>query len=342
MILRTLVRLALGLLLSALATQTCDSQNGGGGVVAEVNGYKVTLAELEQKQSPKLLDVRYQYYRAQREALDQFIDDYLLEMRARQEHLSVEELLKRDLDSQIKDPSEEQLKLLYEAVQTDQPFPAVRDKIVDSIRQSRRNKARATYVKMLRSTASVRIMLAPPGAEVALDDAPTRGPRDALVRLIEFADYECPYCQKIQPELKNLQQEFGNKLMFAFKDFPLPMHPRAQKAAEAARCAAVQGKFWDFQDALFSNNKRLDIAQLKQHARALKLDAERFDQCLDSGQQAAAVQKDLAQAQRLGLTGTPSFFINGHFISGAVDYNTLREVVQQQLVEATKEQSAQK
>jgi protein-disulfide isomerase len=117
----------------------------------------------------------------------------------------------------------------------------------------------------------------------------------------------------------------------AFKDFPLPMHRHARKAAEAARCAGEQGRFWEFQDVLFDNNQRLELAQLKEYARVLKLDGVRFDQCLDAGEQAAAVERDIVQAQRLGLTGTPSLFINGHFLSGAVKYSTLREIVEQQL-----------
>jgi protein-disulfide isomerase len=149
--------------------------------------------------------------------------------------------------------------------------------------------------------------------------------------VVEFADYECPYCQAIHPELKKLENEFGNKVAFVFKDFPLPMHPNAYKAAEATRCARVQGRFWEFHELLFTKGKKIDVAQLKAHARTLGLDGARFDQCLDSNEQAAAVRADLTQAQRLGLTGTPAFFINGHFLSGAVKYTTLREVVEQQL-----------
>ena len=157
------------------------------------------------------------------------------------------------------------------------------------------------------------------------------GPENAPVTLVEYADYECPYCQRIYPELKKLQEEFAGKVAVAFKDFPLPTHPHAKKVAEAARCAAEQGRFWEFHDLLFDGHQKLDLPQLKEYARVLKLDAARFDHCLDAGEQAAAVQKDFAQGQRLGLTGTPSFFINGHFLSGAVGYGTLREIVEQRL-----------
>jgi protein-disulfide isomerase len=223
--------------------------------------------------------------------------------------------------------------VFYEGMRTEEPFEVARKKIVATVSQIRLGKARAAYLQTLRSQADVRIALTPPKLDVALDNAPRRGPQDAPVHIVEFADYECPYCQAVHPELKKLQDEFGDKVAFTFKDFPLPMHANAQKAAEAARCAGAQGRFWDFHDLLFTKGTKFDVAQLKEKARSLGLDGARFDQCLDSDEQAAAVRSDLAQAQRLGLTGTPSFFVNGHFLSGA-RYDTLREIVEQQLAEA--------
>jgi protein-disulfide isomerase len=325
-----LIALALGISLSAFGNHA-DAQDNGAATVAEVNGQKLTHAELVQKQAAKLLQARYQYYVAEREALDQLIDERLLEIEARREHLTVEQLLQREVNSQVKDPTEDQLQASYKGLRTNEPFAAVREKILASLRQPGLAKARAAYLQSLHGKANIHIALAPPEAEAALDNAPRRGPQDAPVLIIEFADYECPYCERIDPELKKLQEEFVGKVAVAFKDFPLPMHAQAEKAAEAARCAAEQGNFWDFHDLLFDGHKKLELAQLKEDARTLKLDAARFDKCLDAGEQAAAVRKDFAQGRRLGLTGTPSFFINGHFLSGAVKYDTLREVVEQQL-----------
>jgi protein-disulfide isomerase len=108
------------------------------------------------------------------------------------------------------------------------------------------------------------------------------------------------------------------------------MHPYAMKAAEAARCAGMQGKFWEFHDLLFAD-KKFEVKDLKEQARAIHLDGERFDSCLDSGQTAGNVERDAEEGRRLGLTGTPSFFVNGHFSSGALSYATLRDMVAQQL-----------
>ena len=325
-----LIAMALGISLCAFANYA-GAQENGAATVAEVNGQKLTRAELMQKQAAKLLQARYQYYFAEREALDQLIDERLLESEARRENLSVEQLLQQEVTSKVKDPTELQLQVYYEGMHTKEPFATIRGKILDSARQVRQTKARDAYLQTLRDRAGVRIALVPPEAEAALDNAPRRGPQDAPVVIVEFADYECPYCQRIHPDLKKLQVEFPGKVSLAFKDFPLPMHPHAEKAAEAARCAEEQGQFWNFHDMLFENQQKLELAQLKEYASALKLDSARFDTCLDAGEQAAAVKKDLAQGQRLGLTGTPSFFINGHFLSGAVKYSTLREIVEQQL-----------
>jgi protein-disulfide isomerase len=337
---RTVIGLALGMSLSVFANQA-GAQKNNATVVAEVGGQKLTRADLEQHQAAKLLQSRYQYYLSEHEAVNQLIEDHLLEMQARREHLTVEQLLQREVTSKVKEPTEDQLQVFYEGLQSNEPYAAVREKIVATLRQVRLTKARDAYLQSLRSQASVRIALAPPEAEVALDNAPRRGPQDAPVLIVEFADYECPYCQRIHPELKKLEEEFAGKVAVAFKDFPLPMHAHAEKAAEASRCAAEQGNFWDFHDLLFDNAPKFDPAQLKEHARALKLDAARFDKCLDTGEQAAAVRKDFAEGQRLGLTGTPSFFINGHYLSGAVKYDTLREVVEQQLVACASSLQAQ-
>jgi protein-disulfide isomerase len=150
------------------------------------------------------------------------------------------------------------------------------------------------------------------------------------VQLVEFADFECPFCIKVQPELQKLRAEFGDRVSFVYKDFPLPMHPHAEKAAEAARCAGAQDKFWPYHDRLFSS-KELDVPQLKQFAADLGLDVAKFNTCLDSGQQAAAVEKDAAEARKIGLSATPSFFLNGHFFTGALQYEDLRRMVLQEL-----------
>jgi protein-disulfide isomerase len=220
------------------------------------------------------------------------------------------------------------MKVYYEGLETDQPYEAVRGKILEKIRQLRTDKVRAAYLTTLRVQTTVYVTLAPPRANVDLQNAEMIGPQKAPVTIVEFADYECPYCQKVAADVKKLQADLGDRVAFTYKDFPI--HSRSGKAAEATRCAGKQGKFWDMHDELY-RSKELDVDQLKAQARALKLDPALFDKCLDSGEQAAAVERDHKEGTHLGISGTPSFFINGHFMSGALDYATLRQIVEQQL-----------
>jgi protein-disulfide isomerase len=325
-----ILRVGLGAALAFLGTGLVAAQSDTS-VVAEIGGVKVTMADLEQEESANLLSAHYQYYQAETRALNDLIDKKLIEEKAQTEHLTVDQLLDREVNSKVKDPTEDQMKVYYEGVETDQPYEAVRDKILEKIRQLRTEKARAEFLRTLHAETTVYIALAPPRANVeAQNPQMTEGPEKASVTLVEFADYECPYCQKVAADVKRLAHDYADKVAFTFKDFPLPMHARAEKAAEAARCAAEQNKFWEFHDELF-RSKELDVDQLKAQARALKLDSAQFDKCLDSGEEVAAVDRDRKEGTRLGINGTPSFFINGHFMSGALDYAGLRQIIEQQL-----------
>jgi protein-disulfide isomerase len=223
--------------------------------------------------------------------------------------------------------------MFYEGIDTDQPYSAIREKILDHLQKVQQKKATDAYMKSLRDKAQIVVALQPPkAADLTIDGAPQRGSADAPVKFVEFADYECPYCKKVEPDVSKLTQEFGNKVVLIYMDYPLPMHPHAEKAAEAARCAGEQGKYWEFHDLLFADPS-LDEATLKANAASLHLDTGLFANCLESGAQAAKIQKSQAEGARLGLSGTPSFFVNGHFVSGAVPPEMLRALIVQQLNE---------
>src|ERR1022692_2904459 len=324
----TLIALGLGIALGAFSIPAVGQNDST--VVAEINGRKVMAAELEDKEAGKLLQAKYKYYVAERDALEQYIDDELLDMQAMKEGVTREELFKRHVSSTVPTPTEDQLRFYYEGVQTEESYESARPHIIDTIQQLRMKKAGAAYIAELRGQYGVVVELSQTSVHVEVANAPRLGSEKAPVQIVEFADYECPYCQKVNDDLIRLREQFGSQVSVVFKDFPLHMHPLAAKAAEAAHCAGEQGKFWEFHDSLFQT-KRLQNSDLRQQASTLKLDTARFDQCLNSGEQAAGVKKDAAEGQRLGLQGTPSFFINGHFMSGAVGFMKLRETVLQGL-----------
>ena len=322
--------LAMGLCLTAGTTLYGQAGDGSLQVVAKVSGADLTLSDLRQDEGGKLLQAEYQYYLNERKALEELIDNRLLADEARRKAISLDQLLQTEVYKEVKDPTEDQLEVYYEGLDTQDPYQSVREDVLQHIRELRRTKARAAYVAQLRKEAKINIMLMPPSAQVDVAKAYTRGEEHAPVVLVEFADYQCPYCQKVNPQIQQLKKEYGDNLTVVFKDFPLPMHHGSEKAAEAARCAGEQGKFWEYHDVLFYS-KQTEVDALKEHARVLKLDGDKFDTCLDSGTEAAAVKRDLDEARSLGLTGTPSFFVNGHFFSGVVDYAALKDIVNQQL-----------
>jgi protein-disulfide isomerase len=160
------------------------------------------------------------------------------------------------------------------------------------------------------------------------DPARRRGPDDALVTLVAFSDFECPFCSRVEPTLVALRKEFGDDLRIVFHDFPLAMHPHAQLAAEAAAAAAAQNKFWPFHDRLFAHQRALSRQDLERYAEAEGLDMSRFRDALDRRSHLAAVRAEVAAGRALGVSGTPTFFINGTRLVGAQPLARFRDVIE--------------
>jgi len=169
---------------------------------------------------------------------------------------------------------------------------------------------------------------------INIDDDPIKGNKDAPVTIIEFSDFQCPYCSKfymqILPQLEENYIKTG-KVRFIYKDFPLSFHPLAQKTAEAAECADEQGKFWEYHNKIFSDQQYLSMQNLKQWAYDLNLDTNKFNNCLDSGQMFSEVQKDLKDGEAHGVSGTPAFFVNNRFISGAQPFTVFKQIIDAEL-----------
>jgi len=321
---------------------------GSSDVVAEVGGHKITKAELDQSSSDNMNRARSQVvqanislYEAEKSALDKAIDKEVLTQEAAKEHITGDQLLKRIVETKIKDPSEETLRIYYLGIPGGKdPYEAMRGKILHSIRALEEKQAADDYIKQLRDKRSIKIELLPPRQDVALGETPAVGPADAPVTFVEFADFQCPYCRQEETTLKQLREQFKDKIKFAYRDFPLPMHQFAHKAAEAARCAGEQGQFWPYHDRLFSAAPEdLAVPGLKTSARQVGLDGDKFDKCLDSGAEAAAVDTDFNDGKALGITGTPTMYINGYTVSGAAALDTLHDLVQQQ-VDSSQEKKA--
>jgi protein-disulfide isomerase len=209
--------------------------------------------------------------------------------------------------------------------------PAINRYLTDQ----RRTQARDALIGELRKKGpAVRVALAAPRMSVAISPSnPTWGNANAPITLIEFSDYQCPFCQRVEPTLKRLRATYGDdKIRFVWKDFPLTqIHPQAFKAGEAAHCAGDQGKYWELHDVLFNKQSELQVDDLKRHALELGLNADAFNQCLDSSKYGERVRDGLAEGEQLGVNSTPTVFINGRRLSGAQPYEVFAAVIDEEL-----------
>jgi protein-disulfide isomerase len=194
------------------------------------------------------------------------------------------------------------------------------------------------YFQLLRSRTKIAVHLQPPPVhriEVATNGAPFKGPARALVTMVKFEDFHCPYCKKAQPTVAQVLSKYGKKIRLVHRDFPIDsIHPAARKAHEAARCANEQGKFWQYHDVLYANAPKADAANLKAYAEKVGLNAPAFEKCVASGTFRDAVQKDVDEGTRLGVNGTPSFFINGRLLSGAEPFERFATIIDEEISRA--------
>jgi protein-disulfide isomerase len=162
--------------------------------------------------------------------------------------------------------------------------------------------------------------------------APSRGPANAAVTIVEFEDFQCPYCKSVQPTLKQILSHYGDKVRLVYVDYPLEsLHPAALQAHQAARCAGEQDKFWEYHDLLFKNSPAASPEQLENYAKQAGMDLPAFKTCLSSGKYQSAIQKNEEEGNKLGVNGTPAFFINGRSMNGAQSFEEFSRIIDEEL-----------
>jgi protein-disulfide isomerase len=206
----------------------------------------------------------------------------------------------------------------------------VKGQIVEHLTAEQRKTVLVAFVERLKAKAQVEILLKPPRAEVEAR-GPSKGVENAPVTIVEFSDFQCPYCQRQEDALHKILTDYQGRVRLVFRDFPLDIHPDAEKAAQAAGCADDQGKFWPMHDKLFENQASLGVDMLKKYAREAGLDGHQFDSCLDTGAAKKRVEKSLQEGMHAGVDGTPALFINGRMLAGATSYDELKAAVDEEL-----------
>ncbi len=309
-------------------------------VVATVGDRKITLKEVEsrwQAEDPaERARVSQLLYQHRRQSIDQIVADQLIEAAAKKAGVPKDEYLRVEVTKRRGEITDADIQKVFEENRDRVGGSTVADlkpSITDFIRRNRDAQSIAVLVGELKAAGTaVNITLDPPRYEVAIAaHDPSRGPADAPVTIVEFSEYQCPFCARVTPTLKALEQKYGKQVRFVFKDFPLQNHLQAPKAAEAAHCAGDQGKYWELHDRLFANQQLLQVPELKKHAAAVGLDQAAFDQCLDAGKHTDNVQADIELGTKMGVGSTPTLYINGRLVTGAQPQALFESIIDEEL-----------
>jgi protein-disulfide isomerase len=329
--------LALGAWLpSACAAQDKRAKGAGDGkeVLAVVNGQPITEADVRVSAAEQFKGLQREYEKNSHDLLESSlqttIQDRLVEAEAKSRSITKDQVLAEIKPTPVTDA---EVDAFYEQnkAQIPRPKEQVAAQIKTYLEQQGQQKARSAYYENLQKKYKVDIKMEPVRVEVAASGPATGGPATAPVTIVEFSDFQCPFCSRLTPTLDQVKKKYGDKVRIVFRQFPLPMHQNAQKAAEAALCANDQGKFWQLHDAMFSNQSALGVDQLKAKAVELGLKAEDFNKCLDSGAKVAVVEADKKAGSEAGVNGTPAMFINGRFLNGAVPIENVTSVIDDEL-----------
>ncbi len=319
--------LVLAMLLASTAAQA--------ETVAKVGDREISLDEVEQRAKPQLVEIEQQRFDALSGSLDELIRAELLDREAKARGITVPELFKAEIADKVPAPSEDEVKKLYEQYkdQIDGEFDAVKSQLIEYMQAQSAAGVQGKFLSELRDKYGVQVMLQPPKIEIDAGGRAAKGPADAPVTIISFSDYECPFCKRAEETVHQVLAAYPDKVRFVHRDFPLDFHAHARPAAQAARCAEEQGKFWEMHEKLFATDDLSDDG-LKALAKGVVADAAKFDECFASGKYKDAIDKDVQAGASVGVTGTPAFFVNGRSLTGAQPFEEFKRIIDEEIARA--------
>jgi protein-disulfide isomerase len=303
--------------------------------VATVGSRTIGRAELEDHVRAKLIEVENQRYEALREGLDEMIGESLIQQEAKARGVTPEALSQQEIAAKIAAPTDAEVQKVYEENKKElggQSLEQVKPRILEYLKEQKGEERRQAFIDELKKKYKTSVALRPPTVKVETAGRPERGGgAKAPVTIVTFSDYECPYCKRAENVVDQVMKAYGDKIRLVFRDYPLPFHEHARGAAEAANCANAQGKFWEYHAKLFASSPALSPENLKAYAKEVGLDQAKFDDCLSKTPYKAAIDKDIADGGKVGVNGTPAFFINGRSLSGAQPFEKFKEVIDEEL-----------
>jgi protein-disulfide isomerase len=311
--------------------------SGDAMVVAEVSGKAVTLPELEtwikedmfrhemtNKSASELYELRA-------DALDRMVSEQLIAAEGKRLGMKPEDLMRTEQQKEVVITDAEVAEFFEKnkARVGGQTLEQLSPRIKSHLEDKKRQESWKAYVDALREKANVVVKLEQPRVQVGAQ-GPAKGPEGAEVTIVEFSDFQCPFCRKAEPTVNEVLARYGDKVRLVFRHFPLEMHSRARPAAEAAACADQQGKFWEYKEKLFAGGP-LEDADLLRYGTELGLDSQVFELCVTDRKTKDVVDADFAAGKAAGVSGTPAFFVNGVMLSGARPVDAFVNVIDREL-----------
>lgn len=314
-------------------------------VVATLSGKAVTVKdlgdELQKAEGKALREYCEAVHAARAGALDGYMTQQLVEGAAKAESKNPDQWVQEQIDKRSTQPTDTEIQAFYDARKREgaPPLEAVREQVVAVLMRERNLEALQGLFAELKKNGEVKESLPdvrPPPSEIPTGaTTPVKGQRGAKVKVVEFADFECPYCSRAADAMKLVSQKYGDKIEVSYRHFPLrSIHPNAQRAAEVASCAGEQGRFWEMHDELYASQQELETAigvGLAERVQKLQLDGAKLDECLASGRAAAAVEADFQIGTDIGVEGTPAVYVNGRVVSGGASVEAVAAAIDAEL-----------
>lgn len=306
-------------------------------LLAEIDGEGIRAQELEQALGLQLPQLYEQIYALKRKKLDELIVEKLLRQEAAKRGLSIHQLLDAEVTSKVGQVTEQEVESLFQQTKGKfrGPEKGIRERLRSELLTQRTTAQKEAFIRRLRAERRVVVHLQPPTPlRVAVDGrdgAAVKGVPEVRVVIVEFSDFQCPYCRKTLSELEKVRTAYPKEVQLLYRHFPIDrLHPQARLAAQAAECAGAEGRFWEYHDRLF-DQVDLSPPKLRELAEGLQLDVSTFERCLSGEWARTRVAQDVEAGTRVGVSGTPTFFINGRRLVGAQSFEAFQAIIEQEL-----------
>lgn len=305
----------------------------GDPVVATFDGTEIKLSELDTEAKPAIIKAMLDIDRARTQTLEQLVFDKLVEAEAEAAGIDKDAFLKQEIADKIEPVTDEVAKAYFEENPPpgQRDYEAVKPRLIAFLERQAESERTIALRDELQAKHNVEMTLDPFRVDVSADDDPSKGPDDAPVTIVEFADFQCGYCGRSRETTTQIIAAYPEQVRFVYRDFPIDKHPRALFMAQAANCAADQGKYWEYYDLLFDTPRKTSDDDMKAHAASLQLDAAAFATCYDSKKYEEEVNKDLEDGAAVGVSGTPAFFVNGRMVTGAQPFEAFAQIIDDEL-----------